>query len=86
MMRPLMPVYPQITDGYYIRIYIYIIHISKNNAHFSISNITNISETYNYHYTFYRIGLPPFLPSPLDTRSFETGSHASLSIPFRSRE
>lgn len=81
MMRPLMPVYPQITDGYYIRIYIYIIHISKNNAHFSISNITNISETYNYHYTFYQA--PSLLPR---YQIFRNRFTRVLSIPFRSRE
>lgn len=76
MMRPLMPVYPQITDGYYIRIYISSIY--RKITHTFLSQTSQISLKRTIIITRF-IRLPLFF---LDTRSFETGSHASYRSPF----
>lgn len=45
MMRPLMPVYPQITDGYYIRIYISSIYRKITHTFLSQTSQTSLKRT-----------------------------------------
>lgn len=86
-MRPLMPVYPQITDGYYIRIYISSIYRKITHTFLSQTSQTSLKRTIIIT-RFIR--LPPFLlPSIPDlskqvhTRLYRSPFEAANNISIR---